>query len=94
MTAKTSTRAKDNTTDWESGALGRDMDSAAPVSAEIDHAVDASLNLKLISIRLQEELIEQLKIIAAHHGIGYQPLVRSYLHRCVREELRELGRSS
>lgn len=91
MTKNTDKRAKDNTPDWESGALGRNLDSAEPVSAEIDKAVDASLNLKPISIRLQTGLIEKLKMISAHHGIGYQPLIRTYLHRCVREELRELA---
>jgi predicted DNA binding CopG/RHH family protein len=91
MTQMTEKRAKDNTQDWESHALGSDMDSAEAVSAEIDKAVDASLNLKPISIRLQAELIGKLKIIAAHHGIGYQPLIRSYLHRCVRDEIREIA---
>jgi len=91
MNQKTEKQAEDNTPDWESGALGREMNSAEAVSTEIERAVDASLNLKPISIRLQTELIEKLKFIAAHHGIGYQPLIRSYLHRCVRDEFREMA---
>lgn len=90
MTQKTENRAEDNTPDWESRTLGSDLDSAEAVSAEIDRAVDASLNLKPISIRLQVDLIEKLKLIASRYGIGYQPLIRSYLHRCVRDEIREM----
>lgn len=93
MTENSDRKKTDHSQDWESGALGRDMDSAEAVSAEIDQAVDASLNLKPISIRLQAELIEKLKIIAARHGIGYQPLIRSYLHRCVRDDFREIAES-
>jgi hypothetical protein len=40
----------------------------------------------MISIRLPVQLIEQLKVIAQHSGIGYQPLMRDVLSRFARGE--------
>ena len=73
---------------WESGKLGRD--EAYVVTAEVadEQALDDALGLKLISIRLPVKLIEELKYVAAHHGIGYQPLVRDLLSRFAMSELK------
>lgn len=49
--------------------------------------MDDALGLQMISIRLQKELIEQLKFIAEHHGIGYQPMMRGILLRWARTEM-------
>ncbi len=49
--------------------------------------VDKALGLQMISIRLPVRLIEQLKVIAMHRGIGYQPLMRDVLGRFARGEL-------
>lgn len=83
---KTSSRFKD----WETGKLGQDANYARPSPPEREAAVDEALELKMISIRLQNELIKNLKFVAEHHGIGYQPLIRDLLHRFVRAEMREI----
>lgn len=54
--------------------------------------LDASLDLKSISIRLQNKLIDDLKVIAKVNGIGYQPLVRILLTRFAESELRQIAR--
>lgn len=72
---------------WESGELGRSEEHAVAADANFAAAVDDSLGLHLISIRLQRDLIQQLKLIAAAHGIGYQPLVRDVLSRFARREI-------
>ena len=81
----------ESTTDaWESGALGASVDHAHPAPTEFEAAIDASLGLQAISIRLPKQLIDAYKLIAAHHGIGYQPLMRDILQRFVPEGLREV----
>lgn len=75
---------------WETGALGEDAAHIKPVSIDLGDAVDASLGLQAISIRLPKQLIEAYKLIAAHHGVGYQPLMRDILQRFVPEGLREV----
>ena len=59
----------------------------APVPEGFKATVDAALGLQAISIRLEKSLIKQLKLIAAHHGIGYQPMVRDLLNRFARSEM-------
>lgn len=75
---------------WETGALGEDGAHIKPVSVDLGDAIDASLGLQAISIRLPKQLIEAYKLIAAHHGVGYQPLMRDILQRFVPEGLREV----
>jgi hypothetical protein len=69
---------------WETGKLGNDERYARRVSAAEESRIDAALGLRTISIRLPERLIEQLKLIATHRGIGYQPLMRDVLSRFAR----------
>lgn len=76
--------------DWETGKLGQDANYARHSPSEREVAVDDALELKMISIRLQNELISNLKFVAEHHGIGYQPLIRDLLHRFVRAEMRDI----
>lgn len=45
--------------------------------------------LKMISQRLEEELIEDLKFFAEFEGMGYQPLMRKVLHRYVEGETKK-----
>ena len=65
---------------WESGRLGCDESSVRVAGPELESLVDESLGLQAISIRL----------IAAHHGGGYQPLMRDILQRFVPEGLKEV----
>jgi len=45
----------------------------------LSEAIDQSLGLQMISIRLPAAVIEQLKIKASSQGIGYQPYIRQLL---------------
>lgn len=75
---------------WETGELGRSMEHAVAVSEDEARALDDSLGLQLISIRLQKKLIENLKMIAGHHGIAYQPMIRDLLNRFVAFEFESI----
>lgn len=77
---------------WDTGQLGRAAEHARPATGHIEKAVDASLGLQLISIRLQKSLIEDFKAIASLNGIGYQPLMRQILKRFVDGEKRRIVR--
>ena len=75
---------------WESGELGRDEDSVKKATATQTKALQEALGLQMISIRLQKELIEDLKFISTAHGIGYQPLIRDVLCRFVALEKKQI----
>jgi len=75
---------------WDSRQLGASAAHAKVASAEHQAALDAALGLQSISIRLPKELIEAYKLIASHHGVGYQPLMRDILQRFVKEGLKEV----
>lgn len=72
---------------WENGDLGRDDGHVRRSTPEREKSVEDSLDLQMISIRLQKELIHELKFIARFHGIGYQPLIRDVLGRFSRSEM-------
>ncbi len=76
---------------WETGALGCDPEFVKVVSVEINQQVDEALGLQMISIRLQKELIDELKLVASFHGVGYQPLMRDALKRFANAELKKLA---
>jgi predicted DNA binding CopG/RHH family protein len=75
---------------WEEGKLGRDKKHAEKADAAAEKALDEALGMQMISIRLQKKLIEDLKIIAKHNGIGYQPLIRQLLTRFVTAEFKSM----
>jgi len=77
---------------WENGDLGRDERFVKRVEEIDDKAIDESLGLRMISIRLHKSLIEEFKVIAAIHGIGYQTLMRQSLTRFARGEMKRLAR--
>jgi predicted DNA binding CopG/RHH family protein len=74
---------------WENGELGLNKVTAKVVTQNEAAAIDqaAGLNMHPISIRLPVELISQMKEIAEHHGIGYQPLIRDVIQRWAVSEL-------
>ena len=72
---------------WEKSELGASEKHVRKVSTERENNVDDALDLQVISIRLQKELIENLKNLAKNEGIGYQPLIRQVLTRYVRDNL-------
>lgn len=73
---------------WESGELGASAEHVRVSTDAEDQALDDALGMQLISIRLQKKLIADLKRIAGHYGIGYQPMVRDLLNRFVQSELK------
>lgn len=71
---------------WE--LLDDDLEQrASAVDAEEAEKIDEAIGLQMISIRLERALLSNLKLIAAHHGVGYQPLIRDLLNRFARSEL-------
>lgn len=78
-----------NAEKWEDGTYGTDAKHAVLVP-EASAALDEAMELQLISIRLQKNLIENLKAIAAHHGIGYQPMIRDLLNRFALSEAKRI----
>lgn len=75
---------------WDEGQLGRIEEHAVATSHDMQAAMEASLGMQSISIRLPKQLIDAYKLIGAHHGIGYQPLMRDILQRFVPEGMREV----
>ncbi len=80
-----------NTSDsWETGLLGRDADYVTVADPSRETDLDAALGLQAISIRLPKQLIEQYRLIAHFHHLGYQPLMRDVLARFVPGALKEI----
>lgn len=79
---------------WEDGDLGRSLEHAKIVEDKAqEDAIDAALQLQLISIRLEKSLIEAMKFIASYNkGMGYQPLMRQVLHRFATAEIKRIHR--
>lgn len=75
---------------WESGQLGMSEEHVRVATPEEVAQVDEALGLQLISIRLQKGLLEALKVIAKHHGIGYQPMIRDLLNRFAISESKQI----
>lgn len=77
---------------WENGELGRDPRFTKSLQESDEKALDESLGLQMISIRLHKSLIEEFKSIAKIHGIGYQTLMRQSLTRFARGEMKRLAK--
>ena len=74
---------------WEDGHFGRDLNHALQVSKEEENKIEDALGLKMISIRLPEDLIQAYKDISEFRGIsGYQPLMRDALKRFAEAEMK------
>ena len=76
--------------DYDSVGMDEAHVSVAP--AEISVGIDDALDLQPISIRLQRDLVENLKALAKLNGLGYQPLIRQVLTRWVDCELKHMLR--
>ncbi|GKT26004.1 hypothetical protein [Acidovorax sp. SUPP3334] len=75
---------------WENRSLGADAAHAEVASAEHMAALDESMGMQSISIRLPKSMIDAYKLIGAHHGVGYQPLMRDILQRFIPDGLKEV----
>lgn len=87
---KTETKIESTEEAWDDGTLGASAQHVARAPVEMESAVDSALGLQAISIRLPKQLVDAYRLIAAHHGIGYQPLMRDILQRWVKEGLKEV----
>jgi predicted DNA binding CopG/RHH family protein len=65
--------------DWEQGEIGQSEAFVKKTSLEKEKAIEEGLDLQMISIRLQKDLIDELKHLAHKAGIGYQPYIRQLL---------------
>ncbi|KRG63922.1 hypothetical protein ABB26_10110 [Stenotrophomonas humi] len=78
------------TAKWEDGEYGRSEDHVAVAPQSVHEEFDKAMAMKLVSIRLPSALIESLKMIAEHHGIAYQPMIRDLLTRFARSEFSQI----
>ena len=70
------------------------VDAHIAISPEaISAGIDDALGLQPISIRLQKDLLDNLKELAKLNGLGYQPLIRQVLTRWVDCELKSMLRA-
>lgn len=71
---------------WE--MLDDDLEArASAMDVAEKEKIDEAVGLQMISIRLERSLLSNLKLIAKHRGVGYQPLIRDLLNRFARSEL-------
>lgn len=70
---------------WDNEELGADEKYVASLTedelASDEALIGEALGLQPISIRLEKSLIEDFKLIASLHGLGYQTLMRQALKR-------------
>lgn len=83
-------KIKDTVEAWESRELGADESYVQVADDSHEAALDETLGMQLISIRLPKQLISQYKLIAHFHGVGYQPLMRDVMARFVPSALKEI----
>ena len=79
----------EDTEKWEKRELGADENFVEVVDQKTEGEVNNSLGLHPISVRLQKQLIADLKLLADKDGIGYQPLIRQILSRYVLKQNEE-----
>ena len=75
---------------WESRQLGASEEHAVAATPEMEKALDDATGLQLLSFRIQQSVVGQLKELAKVEGIGYQPLMRRILTNWVRENEHKL----
>ena len=75
---------------WESGELGRDEQFMRVADKSKSAALDDAVGLQMISIRLEKALLKDLKEIAGHYSISYQPMIRDLLNRFAVNELKAI----
>ena len=75
---------------WESRQLGASEEHAVAATPEMEKALDDATGLQLLSFRIQQSVVGQLKELAKVEGIGYQPLMRRILTNWGRENEHKL----
>ena len=77
---------------WETRELGSDENFVERAPADLKKEVDSALGMQMVSMRLQSQLVEALKVIADYRGIGYQPLIRDVLGRFAKSEIIQIAK--
>lgn len=77
---------------WDNRELGASEEFVRKASKAREKSIDEKLGLQIISIRLQKNLIDELRELAGEDGLGYQPYVRRVLTQHVRHEKRKRGK--
>jgi predicted DNA binding CopG/RHH family protein len=65
--------------DWETGKYGQSEEHARRISSKAERKIDGILGLTPVTMRLQKDLVKQLKQIAKKEGLRYQTLIRQIL---------------
>lgn len=93
---KTVAKIEESANSWDSGQLGCEEEFAQASTIEDSQvSVDEALGLKIIPIRLPEEMIEDLKTIAQLQGFrGYQALIKDVLDGFIEDEQRRFMREA
>ncbi|MBX8470614.1 MULTISPECIES: hypothetical protein [unclassified Pseudomonas] len=81
---------KDNVELWDNRELGASEEHVGAVNLNLE--IDESLGLQAISIRLQKDLLKNLKSIASYYDVGYQPMIRDLLNRFAESEIKKILR--
>ncbi len=77
---------------WDTKALGADEAYVTVDEEDLEALINDHLAMRPISIRLEESLINDFKMIAKHHGLSYQPMMRQVLKRFADNETRRILR--
>lgn len=74
---------------WDNRELGADENFVAVADSKEADKTDESAGLELISVRLEKSVVQDLKEIAAYHGLmGHQTLIRDVVNSFAIQELR------
>jgi len=76
---------------WEERVLGADENYVAVADETVEQSVERAMGTRLISIRMEQSMIDALKFIASKNGgIGYQTMIKQILTRFIEEERKQL----
>ena len=69
----------DSVSAWEDGALGEDGRFAVPLGPDESHALDDTLGLQVMSIRMPKDLVQQYEQRAKEKNVECRSLMRDVL---------------
>ena len=76
---------------WDAKEFGASQEHAVKASNQALEDLHEAAGMKAVSIRMPIEMIQAYKYIAAHHGIGYQPMIKQILARFIESEQKMLA---
>lgn len=81
--------SKEDGDKWENGQLGRSKVHTQKTPPKLEKELNELKKNKLISIKLPQDLINDLKNLAEQDNIGYQTLIKQVLSRYVSAQQRK-----